>query len=224
MTDRRRLSAGVTDAGPVRRCLLRQIGYAIEAAIDVVQIRERDLEGRELSAMVSEAVAMTRGTRTRVVVNDHLDVALATGADGVHLRADSIPLAAARSMVRPGFVVGVSVHTVAEAMAVALQADYVVAGTVWPTVSKPGDRPLIGLRGLAAIVRAAQVPVLAIGGVTIDRVTEVAAAGASGVAGIGLFLLSEGEAGDPGGGCLAVPLSDRARTRRGRFDTVRSAS
>ena len=214
----------MTDATLLRRCLLRQVECAIDAAIDVVQIRERDLEGRALAALVAEAVAMTRGTRTRVVVNDRLDVAVASGADGVHLRADSIPIAAARAMAPSSLVIGLSVHSEAEAVAAALQVDYLIAGTVWPTSSKSGDHPCIGPQGLAAIVRAARVPVLAIGGVTVDRVTEVAAAGASGIAAIGLFLDAEAKSRPVVGGCLAVPLGELARTMRGRFDTVRSAS
>src|SRR5262249_29386960 len=139
VTNRHRLSPGVTDATLLRRCLLRQVECAIDAAIDVVQIRERDLEGRALAALVAEAVAMTRGTRTRVVVNDRLDVAVASGADGVHLRADSIPIAAARAMAPSSLVIGLSVHSEAEAVAAALQVDYLIAGTVWPTSSKSGD-------------------------------------------------------------------------------------
>ena len=189
--------------------------------MDFIQIREGDLEVSELVALVSQVVAMARGTRTRVVVNDRLDVALACGADGVHLRADSVPPAAARSIAPRGFVVGRSVHSVEEAIGVAAEVDYVIAGTVWPSASKPADHPLLGPSGLAQVVRAVGVPVLAIGGVTLERIARVAASGASGVAAIGLFMAPDSAAA---GVCRAIPLRDAAEAARTRFDTSGSAS
>ena len=221
MTDRRRLLAGAADSELVRRCLVLQVRHAVDAQIDFIQIRERDLEVSALIALVSQAVAMARGTRTRVVVNDRLDVALACGADGVHLRADSVPPAAARSIAPRGFVVGRSVHGAEEAIGVAAEVDYLIAGTVWPSASKPADHPLLGTSGLAEVVRAVGVPVLAIGGVTLERIARVAASGAAGVAAIGLFMAPDSAAA---GVCRAIPLRDAAEAARTRFDTSGSAS
>jgi thiamine-phosphate pyrophosphorylase len=161
---------------------------AADAGVDIVQVRERDLQTSALVDLVGVIVDATRGSATRVVVNDRLDVAIASGAGGVHLRSDSLPAAAARGLVPPGFLVGRSVHRVDEAIAQASAADYLIAGTVFPTSSKPATDPLLGVGGLTAIVRSTAVPVLAIGGVDLPHVPEVAAAGASGIAGIGLFL------------------------------------
>jgi thiamine-phosphate pyrophosphorylase len=167
--------------------------------------------------VVSAIVAVTRGTRTRVVVNDRLDVALACGADGVHLRADSIAVAAARRIVPEGFLIGRSVHGAAEVGASA-DADYLVAGTVFRSASKAVGHALLGVEGLRAVVRSAggcargPVPVLAIGGITDDRVEEVAGGGADGLAAIGLFTAVEGAA--------MTHLVARARLR---FDSVRTA-
>jgi thiamine-phosphate diphosphorylase len=122
-----------------------------------------------------------------VVVNDRLDVALASGADGVHLRGDSIPPGSARSIAPPGFLIGRSVHHVEEARAVAPDVDYLVAGTVFPTSSKAGRTEWLGVEGLGRICRSVSVPVLAIGGMTPDRLADVATSGAAGVAAIGLF-------------------------------------
>ena len=195
--------------------------HAVEARIDVVQVRERDLETVALAALVGEALAMTRGTKTRLVVNDRLDVALAVHADGVHLRGDSMPPSAARSLAPPGFLVGRSIHSAWEAIEASSATDYVIAGTVWASPSKPERHPLIGVRGLAGIVRATKTPVVAIGGITVERAAEVAAAGAAGVAGVGLFMR-------PGpkqsGGCRTMPLVRCAAAVRARFDTFRSAS
>ena len=160
---------------------------AADAGVDLIQIRERDLEASALAAMVTRIVQITRGCRTRVVVNDRIDIALACEADGVHLRGDSIPPARARAIVPPGFLIGRSVHETAEALAAAPHVDYLIAGTVFPTTSKPGRTDFLGLRGLAAIAAAVPVPVLGIGGVTAERVVEISAAGAAGIAAVALF-------------------------------------
>jgi thiamine-phosphate pyrophosphorylase len=213
VTDRRRLSGSSADFESARDCLLRQAKHAIEARIDVVQIRERDLDGAMLASLVSQIVALARGTHSRVVVNDRLDVALACGAAGVHLPADSLAPAAARAMAPPGFIVGRSIHSVQEAADVSRDADYLIAGTVWPSESKGDKAPLLGLSGLSAVVRNAGVPVLAIGGVTVQRVAAVRTAGAAGVAAIGMFM-----GGADGRRCRSVPLAEISDAARAMFD------
>lgn len=164
-----------------------------------MQVRERDLEASALAAIVGDIMNLARGSRTRVVVNDRVDVALACSADGVHLSAASAPAAAVRAMTPRGFVIGRSVHSVADAVA-AGPVDYLVAGTVWPTASKPPAQRLLGIDGLEKIVRAVPFPVLAIGGITRGRLHEIARTGAAGAAGIALFM---DEATDE---CRAAPL------------------
>jgi thiamine-phosphate pyrophosphorylase len=218
VTDRKRLGGGaerVTGREPQAAVLLAQIAAAIEAGVDVIQVRERDLEARALAALVAAAVARTRGSRTRVVVNDRLDVALACQADGVHLRGDSVSPARVRRIAPPPFLVGQSVHTVAEAIAHAPFVDYLIAGTVWTTASKPPDAPLIGVDGFAAIARAVAMPVLGIGGVTIERAGALARAGAAGIAAIGLFRTGEG---------TPVPLRETVDNLRRSFDLPGRAS
>jgi thiamine-phosphate pyrophosphorylase len=187
VTDRHRLSGGSAALAESRRRLIDQAKWAIDSSVDMIQVRERDLAAVDLAALVSDLVRVTRPGGTRVVVNDRLDVALACGADGVHLRHDSVRAEAVRTMTPAGFLVGRSVHGVADAQE-AGPVDYLIAGTVFPTASKPSARPVLGLGGLAAIVQAVAVPVLAIGGITRDRLDEVAAIGAAGVAGIQLFI------------------------------------
>ena len=221
MTDRSRLCQGGADAEVARACLLRQARYAIDAGVDFVQVRERDLDTADLAATVSDIIAMARGTRTRILINDRVDVALACGAAGVHLRADSVSAAAVRSIAPPQFVIGRSVHVVSDAVAAGAAVDYLIAGTVWQTSAKPADHPVLGIDGLSDIVRAVSVPVLAIGGVTLDRLGEVAARGAAGAAGIGLFMASgPGTVNLP---CRAVPLVEMAAAARERFDTSATA-
>ena len=220
MTDRRQLSANTADVNSERHCLLRQARCAVEAAIDILQIRERDLDGAALATLVSAIVAIARGSRTRIVVNDRIDVAVACGAAGVHLRADSPPPSLVRRMAPRGFLIGRSVHDAAEAAA-AGDVDYLIAGTVWPTSSKPAGHPLLGESGLGAVVRAAHVPVLAIGGVTLERLAAVRRAGAAGIAAIGLFMSpGASEEARTGASCRAVPLLDLVETARTRFDAA----
>jgi thiamine-phosphate pyrophosphorylase len=210
VADRRRLcDADACSFAQARQLLGEHIGRAVDAGVDLVQIRERDLAARDLGVLVTDAVQRTRGTATRVVVNDRLDVALACAADGVHLRADSVDAADVGRLAPPGFLVGRSVHSVDEARR-AGAVDYLIAGTVFPTASKPDDQPLLGLSGLSSIVAATSSPVLAIGGITLDRAAEIARTGAAGVAAIGLFI-------DP------TPLRRIVSELGRRFDSAKSA-
>lgn len=217
VTDRRRLS-GRPDVTDVRRCLVRQVRCAVEAGIDVVQLREADLDARVLGSIAGDLLDETRGTPTRLVVNERLDVALAVGADGVHLPGRALPPASARRLAPPGFLIGRSVHGVDDVRS-SDGADYLVAGTVWPSASKPAGGVLLGLAGLQAIARATLLPVIAIGGVTDQRAADVRSAGAAGIAAIGLFV------GDPdASACGAIPLGPLVRSLRQRFDTSGSPS
>ncbi len=209
ITDRRRLAPGASEDAGIR-CLLEQVRHAVAAGIDLVQVREYDLEGRALSALVSQALALTRGTSTRLVVNERLDVALACGADGVHLRGQSFETSRVRALAGPGFLIGRSVRSADDART-AGPVDYLIAGTVWPTVSKPEGHALLGPDGLRQVVEAAGVPVLAIGGIDASRLEALASTGAAGVAAIGVWMSS-------GGGCRAVSLHAVTRTFRGGRD------
>jgi thiamine-phosphate diphosphorylase len=199
VTDRRRLrrAAPQGGAGDVE-LVLTQVRAAAGAGIDLVQIRERDLPGSVLVDLVREAVRITRGTQTRLLVNDRLDVALVCGADGVHLRSDSFAAPRAREISPAPFVIGRSVHDAVEAAAAAASGglDYLIVGTIYPSASKAGA-PVIGVSPLAAAARVVTMPVLGIGGITIDRLPEVAGSGAAGLAAIGLF--SDPPADSPAG-------------------------
>jgi thiamine-phosphate pyrophosphorylase len=223
VTDRLALAdaSGLPDP---RAALLDQVKAAVEAGVDFVQLRERDIEAKALAGLTRQCVEAARGSRTAILVNDRLDVALAAGADGVHMRGDSIDPARVRgalpSLVSarrggPGegrsFVVGASIRSPDEAEQ--RVADYLVFGTVYPTPSKPGLERAAGLAGLSRAVRATDTPVLAIGGITEERLEAVARAGAAGVAAIRLFF--------PGPrGWRDLPA--RVASWRRRFDTTGS--
>jgi thiamine-phosphate pyrophosphorylase len=212
VTDRRRALAS-TDVTAGTRCLVQQASFAIEAGIDFIQIRDRDLPAALLVRLVSEVVALARGSATRVLVNDRLDVALASGAAGVHLRSDSIGTREARAIAPPGFLIGRSVHDINDLAAVE-GADYLIAGTVWPSFSKASTDPLLGIAGLSAIANATAAPVMAIGGVNLDNLAAVRSSGASGIAAIGLFLGDERQRH-----CRAVPLAGIVQAVRAAFAT-----
>jgi thiamine-phosphate pyrophosphorylase len=181
ITDRRRCGALWQTA------LVAQVGEVARAGVHLVQVRERDLDGGPLTQLVAACVDAVRGTPTRIVVNDRLDVALAAGAHGVHLRGDSFDATRIRVMAPRPFLVGRSVHSLADVQACDCGAlDYQIFGTVFETGSKPGRRAA-GVSMLAAAASATSLPVLAVGGMTRQRIAEVLAAGGSGAAGIRMF-------------------------------------
>jgi thiamine-phosphate pyrophosphorylase len=162
---------------------------AARDGVDLVQVRERDLDDRALLALVRRVIAEVAGTPARVLVNDRLDVALAAGAHGVHLRGDSIAASRVRAMAPRGFLVGRSVHALDEAIAIDREGavDYVIFGTVFASAGKPAGHPVAGVEALARVCAAVRTPVLAIGGIDAARAVEARRAGAQGVAAIGLF-------------------------------------
>jgi thiamine-phosphate pyrophosphorylase len=210
VTDRRRL-APAADEIVRAACLVEQARAAAEAGVHTIHLRELDLDGRALARLASALLDAIRGTATRLVVNDRLDVALAVGAHGVHLRGASMPAQRVRTVVGPGFLVGRSIHSAAEAGA-AGPVDYLVAGSVWLTTAKPPGHPCIGLEGLSEIVAAATVSVIAIGGVVPGRAREVAAAGAAGIAAVDAWM-----APSPGRSCRATNLHATADAFRAAF-------
>ena len=168
--------------------LLPRIFEAVRAGVDLVQIREKNLATQELVALVQYAVTGARGTGTQIVVNDRLDVALALGAAGVHLGTQSMPAQAVRACVPRDCLVGVSCHSLDEALeAEAAGADYLLLGPIFPTPSKLPYGPPLGLTTLKQVAARTRLPILALGGITVDRVKPCLSAGATGIAGISIF-------------------------------------
>ena len=161
---------------------------ALDAGLPAVQLREKDLAGRALFLLAERLRAATGRTGALLFINERVDVALAVGADGVHLGGGAMPAAAARRLVGRSALIGVSTHAPGEAVA---DADLAFFGPVWETPSKTGAQ---GTARLAEASRTAGIPLLAIGGVTAARVPEARAAGASGVAVIRAILAAP----DPG--------------------------
>jgi thiamine-phosphate diphosphorylase len=170
-----------------RSAIPEQVYEAARAGVHLIQVREAGLEGGALRDLVVACVGAARGTRARVLVNERLDVALAAGAHGIHLRGDSMPASRVRALVPRPFLIGQSIHSLAEAQgAESSSLDYLTFGAVFVSASKPGRKPA-GIEALRAVASATTLPVLAVGGVTRANLPEVVDAGAAGAAAIGLF-------------------------------------
>ena len=159
------------------------LAAAIDGGVDLVQVREKEMPARTLLTRVREVIALARPRGVPVVVNDRADIAVAAGADGVHLGTDDLPLMEARRLAGTGLLLGASTHDVGEASAaVEAGADLCGVGAMFATALKP-DRVPGGAAYLRAYLgRFPRTPHLAIGGITPANIGELAAAGARGVA------------------------------------------
>jgi thiamine-phosphate pyrophosphorylase len=203
ITDRKQLGP---DEPSRRASLLKKIAEAAAAGVDFIQLRERDLLPRELEQLAAEALKVVRGarSRTKLLINSRVDVALAAGADGVHLRSDDIAASEvravwAKSSGKTNCVIGVSCHSLGEVLsAEGHGADFVVFG---PVFGKQGSaEPAVGVQELSRVSRRAgtvdarleagqglTMPVFALGGVTEANACQCIASGAAGIAGIRMF-------------------------------------
>ena len=167
--------------------LAEAVAQAVEGGANLVQLREKDLPAADLLALAERLRAVTQD-RALLVVNDRLDVALACDAEGVHLPEQGLPVEAARRLAGQGFVIGRSVHSVAEAVRAQEEgADYVQVGAIFASRSHPGQAPA-GLGLLETVVAAVSIPILAVGGITAANVGEAMRAGAGGAAVISAIL------------------------------------
>lgn len=172
----------VTPDEPDEKRLLALAEDALEGGVDAVQLRLKNASARELFPLAKLIREIAARVGAALYVNDRADVALAAGAAGVHLAGHSLPVAAARAVLKPPFQIGVSCHSVADAIqAEAEGADYVYLGTIFPSPSKPDASPL-GLEELNRARSEIGIPVIAIGGITAEKVGAVLSAGADGVA------------------------------------------
>ena len=193
VTDRRSLPHAAPTA------LKQKIDAILSAGVDWVQIREKDLPARELAALTREALLRAalhsrgRSHASRILVNDRLDIALAQRAGGVHLGENSLPVNEAARLIAAqasprDFLLGVSCHSLEAAKSAASGgAGYLFFGPVFATPSKAAFGPPQGVERLAEVCRAITIPVLAIGGITLENAAACFAAGAAGLAAIRLF-------------------------------------
>jgi thiamine-phosphate pyrophosphorylase len=162
------------------------VDAAISGGASAVQVRDPDATGRELHELVAWLAQHLAGSGVPLIVNDRADVALSAGADGVHLGQFDLPVPAVRAMAGPNFVIGLSVTSIDQLDEVKAWSvgtvDYIGAGPVFQTLTKPDAAPPMGTDGLRAIASASPVPCVAIGGITEADVEAVMATGVSGIA------------------------------------------
>ncbi len=183
----------VTDrSAPLATSLQDAVESCLAAGLKAVQLREKDMAVRDLLGLAHTLRDSTRRHAAKLLINDRADVALAVGADGVQRAGTSLPVSALRAISPPGFLIGASVHDIAEARAAeSASADFLLFGPVYDTPSKRQYGPPQGLPALERVSAAVSLPVFAVGGVTPGRVAEVTRTGAAGVAVIGAILAAE---------------------------------
>lgn len=179
----------ITDRKSCPIPLIDNIRQAINAGIDFIQIREKDLPARVLYELASQALGLASGSRARILVNDRLDVALAARLDGIHLGQQSLPPREVRyEYSDPSFLLGVSTHSLKEIdLLHGVAINFVTFGPVFHTPSKAAYGDPVGLSSLQETVRSTKIPVLALGGINRQNFRACLSHGAAGIAAIRLF-------------------------------------
>ena len=170
-----------------------QVARLCEGGARVVQLREKNLSPREFYREAEEALRVAREHGVKLILNDRADIALALGADGVHLGQDDMPPVSARALLGEDAIIGFSTHNVGQAIEAArMPVDYVAIGPVFFTTSKDNPDPSVGLEGVARAREAVgRLPLVAIGGITRENARAVLKAGADSVAVIGALLAGD---------------------------------
>lgn len=170
----------------------RMISDAVAGGATIIQMRTKKRDTREFLEVVMKATELLRNRKVPLIINDRVDIALACGADGVHLGQTDMPLGYARKILGQRKIIGISVNTLAEAQAAEKEgADYLGVGPIFPTSSKIDLPPVLGLEGIKEIRAETKIPILAIGGINVANVADVISAGASGVAVISAIAASD---------------------------------
>jgi thiamine-phosphate pyrophosphorylase len=182
----------ITDRKQTKLPLPEAVRLALQGGVPAVQLREKDLPVRELLALAQELRTITREFGAKLFVNDHIDVAVAVGADGVHLGHQSMPVDAARRIVGSSMLIGASTHSVQEAKdAEAGGADFVTYGPIFETPSKAQYGAPLGKSTIREVKYPINIPLFALGGIKSANVLQVLAAGADGVALISSVLAAD---------------------------------
>lgn len=170
----------VTDTRIAGLALPEVVGRLVDGGATWIQVREKEMKDRDLARTVEECC---RIQGPRILVNDRADVALVAGAGGVHLGDRDLPAAEARALLGPSPILGVSTHSVEEAVAAcSREVDYVALGPIFTTPNASVRREALGIGALREASRRMSLPLVAIGGITLERASEVLEAGATSVA------------------------------------------
>ncbi len=177
---------GILDVGVITLPFMEMAATVFAGAgVKTVQLRAKGLDTRALVGLAQRLAPIVRDGGGRLLINDRADVAAVAGADGVHLGQQDVPLGRARAILGPDAIIGISTHDEIQARTAAGAADYITFGPVFSTATRAGAAPAVGLERLAAVCSEHALPVVAVGGITLDRCGEARAAGATAVAMIG---------------------------------------
>jgi thiamine-phosphate pyrophosphorylase len=171
-----------------------QVKALIAGGATLIQLREKDLPSKDFYQQAVEVLGVAKEHRVKIIINDRVDLCSAVGADGVHLGQDDLPPEAARRLLGAEAIIGFSTHSVSQAEeAIRFPVDYLAIGPIFATSSKLDTAPVLGLEGLRAVRKVTgSIPLVAIGGITIENVRDVIAAGANSVATIASLLRNPG--------------------------------
>ncbi len=179
----------ITDRKTVQNCILDDFLIDIaKSGIKMVQIREKELSSRDLYNLTLKAISILRPAGIKVLVNDRVDIAIASKADGVHITSTGMPVSVVRSILPSPRIIGVSTHHAGEVISAEQNgADFVTFGPIFFTVSKAGMGEPVGVEQLAVISSVTQIPIFALGGINLSNAGTCLTAGAYGLSGIGIF-------------------------------------
>ena len=165
------------------RTLYDTIHDLLDVGVSAIQLREKDLNDAEYIKLAEPLCALCHAYSAQLFINSSIEIAMEVGADGLHLPGDSVSVRKVIERTNHRFIIGSSVHTLAEAKQRESEgADFITYSPIYPTLSKPGYGPVVGLDGLRNVTEGVNIPVFALGGITPERVSECLDAGAYGVA------------------------------------------
>ena len=188
----------LTDIGIAGLSHAEQVARLCDGGASLIQLREKRMPPRDFYVQAQTALTVARQRGVRLIINDRVDLAQAIGADGVHLGQDDLPAEAARALLGPKAIIGLSTHNVDQArLACYLPIDYLAIGPIFPTTTKDDTAPQMGLAGLRAVRKViGDFPLVAIGGLTSSNGRQAIAAGADSVAVISALLSNSDQTAD----------------------------
>lgn len=173
----------ITDRDLANSPTVAIVGQMLAGGARLIQLRDKEGTAKDLFDAAREILPMTRAAGGRLIINDRVDVALTAEADGVHLGQEDLTVEEAREILGPGKIIGISTHNrVQFEAALATTADYIAVGPIFATTSKENPDPVVGLELLREVRGLTDRPIVAIGGIDLDRATQVVEAGADSVA------------------------------------------
>lgn len=182
----------ITDRKQSRLPLINAVKLALKGGVNTIQLREKDLPTKDIYSLACELRAITHDLNASLIINDRVDIVLAANADGVHLGWQAMPVNRVRNLIGFERIIGISAHTLQEALqAQDSGADYITYGPIFKTPSKEGILEPTGTEAILELKEKIKIPIIALGGITVDNAERVMASGADGIAVVSSILKSD---------------------------------